>query len=100
MLFINACSSCIGADNTGYLLNFIGNTLWFFGIMIGSEDHRINYFYYGLLRGFLTSIVSYILIRYYQMKTDVTDCDLSVLNRRNLIMTIQSFAVTFAVMYL
>lgn len=95
-----ACTACMGADNLAYLVNFIGSTLWFFAILFGTEDTRINYFYFGMLRGIVTVVLSYILIKWYALKEDIDDRDLGVLNRRNIIMTIQGFALTFCMHYL
>lgn len=98
-MLAKACAGCIGEDNTAYIVNLIGNMLWFFSIMIGTEDHRINYFFFGLLRGIVTTSISYLLIKLYSLREDVDSGDLSLLNRRNAIMTIQGFAQTFCLLY-
>lgn len=101
MILINSARARLGDDNTAYIMGMIANVFWFSGIMIGTEDTRINYLYIGLLRGFIIVTTAYGILRWYGLRTDLHNSkDFGVLNLRNIIMTLHGFSNTVVVHYL
>lgn len=99
MFIVNKAKQCCGADCTAYFVMLLGANGWVFAIVLGTTDSRINIFNMGFVRGVMTTVISYIILRAYGLSMDFRK-DLWNMNIRNLVMTLHGVANTGAALFL
>lgn len=99
MFAVNKIVHFIGEDYTAYLGTCLGTNGWVLAIMLASGDPRINVFNMGIARGIIMVLISYLLLRSYDMKMDFKKDFLS-LNVRNGIMVLHGLVMTGSVFVL
>lgn len=100
MKALSICKQLLGEDNTAYLLIFLGSSLWVFALMVGAENHKLDFVSTTQWRGIATASISALLCRYYSDSWDFDRRDLPKLHLRNFLSCMQGLALALGLKYL
>ena len=101
MIIIERMKNSLGADNCSYIIMIIYAIFWFFGLMNGAENKKMNFVYVGFYRGLSLIIINYPICRIYQIRQDFPNkSDFRILIIRNLIISLQNLGIAYSMKYL